>query len=254
MSKGENEMRSADGEAERQFGYSCNTGTGSLSGTYMRPIEVVAYCERSYEEQHIRVNEVEAAVFQDPRGFAVVVFRGTEGGQLISGNGWVDVLRDLRVVPWYDRRVGWSHAGFLKGAQGVVDRGLYGLLRRDQYIVCLGHSMGGAVALNAAALLEAEEFNVLACYTIGSPRTLTKGARKRFRKLSVDVRQYSNPGDPICDVPFRWWGYRHLKEIHTDREADGYSIANNHLVGHYRQAFEGRARLQDIAQRAAEDR
>jgi len=191
---------------------------------------------QSYQIYSCKVREVECLVIQMD-DFQVVAPRGTEGSELIGGQGWRDVIRDLRVIPWYDRRVGWSHAGFLKGARGLVDKGLYGMLKREIPIVFTGHSLGGAIAINAAKILDAEGFNIDSVVTFGAPRTLTKGAVKNFQNSGIEIVEYSNRGDPIPDVPFRWWGYRHINEVHTSRDPDGYSALKNHLIEFYQDAF-----------------
>jgi hypothetical protein len=204
-----------------------------LIGSHLPLGKVFELAEVSYTKKTICVNEVECLV-QEIDGHQVIAFRGTEADKLISGGGWRDVLRDLRAAPWYDKRVGWSHAGFLKGARGIVDKGLFGLLRREKPIVITGHSLGGALAINAAAMLDYEGFKVVNVVTFGSPRTLIKSSTKRFAKNNIIVQQFSNAGDPVPDVPFRWWGYRHVNEITTSRIADGYSASKNHLLKFYK--------------------
>lgn len=187
---------------------------------------------KSYKTYTHKVAEVECNL-SIIDNIQVVSFRGTEASGLISEGGWRDVIRDLRTFPWYDRRVGWSHAGFLKGAQGIVDKALFGALRRELPIVIDGHSLGGSLGINAAAILNAEGFNVTQVVTFGAPRTLLKSSAKRLAKSGISIIEYSNPGDPIPDMPFRWWGYRHVNEVHTSRPAQGYSIAKNHMLEHY---------------------
>ena len=207
-----------------------------IPGLHLQASQLLHLAALSYDRHTCRVNGVECLV-TDLAGYQVVSFRGTEARKLITGGGWIDVLRDLRTIPWYDKRVGWSHAGFLKGAQGVVDKSLFGLLKRDRPIIFTGHSLGGALSINAAAILQSEGFKVSAVVTFGAPRTLTKGASKRFSSSGINIWEFSNKGDPVPDVPFRWWGYRHVREVHTKREANGYSIRNNHLINSYKEAF-----------------
>jgi pimeloyl-ACP methyl ester carboxylesterase len=202
------------------------------------PIEILLqFAEDSYTVTTVKVGEVECLVAEcEP--FQVVVPRGTEFGQFFSGGGWRDVLRDLRAFPWFSSRIGgFSHAGFFKGARGLVDKGLFGRLRRDKPILLIGHSLGGALAVNAAAILDAEGFNVSSVVTFGAPRTFTKGTAERFKERGIYVVEFSNPGDPVPDVPFRWWGYRHINEVPTPRKANGYSISDNHMLPWYREAF-----------------
>ncbi len=204
--------------------------------SYPIPLSVaLQLSDEAYKSVTLRVDGCEAYCTTFG-GTQVVAFRGTEAGKLISGGGWRDVLRDIRAFPWRDKRVGWSHAGFLKGAKGVVDCGLFGLLRRGKPVVLVGHSLGGALAINAAAMLHSMGFNVAGVMTFGAPRTFTKGTADKWRRR-VPVWEFSNPGDPVPDVPFKFFGYRHINEILTARKADGYSALNNHMLPFYYEAF-----------------
>jgi hypothetical protein len=191
---------------------------------------------RSYSEFNVRVAEVECLAI-DAHNYQVVAVAGTEADGLISKGGWVDVLRDARAFPWYDRRTGWGHAGFIKGAQGIVDGGLFGYLRKDRPTVLVGHSLGGAIAIDAGLMLHHMGFSVVQIMTFGSPRTLREGGVKRLAESGVQVDQWANPNDPVTKVPPRFWGYRHYKEIKTLRESPGPGIRENHLMTCYAEAF-----------------
>lgn len=198
----------------------------------MNHLELLRLCETSYEVASIRINEVEALV-QIKDGVQYVAFRGTEASKMFDGGGWRDVLRDFRTIPWHDKRVGWSHAGFLKGARNVVDDYLLFNLSQKMPVIVTGHSLGGGLAVNAAALLCSQGYTVQSVVTFGSPRTFLKSSAERWVKF-LNVTQYSNDGDPVCDVPFRFWGYRHLNEIKTNHKANGYSMKDNHGLNFYR--------------------
>lgn len=105
----------------------------------MNHADLCALVEQAYERQTGVIHEVEYHLLQFAR-FQVLIFRGTEGGKFLSGSGWRDVIRDIRILPWYDKRCGWCHAGFLKGARGVVSR----LQLKDKPIILSGHSLGAA--------------------------------------------------------------------------------------------------------------
>jgi len=80
-------------------------------------------------------------------------------------------------------------------------------------------------------------FKIGGVITLGAPRTFTRGTAKRVKRLGYPIWEFSNRGDPVPDVPFKIWGYRHMNEIMTDRKRDGYSIKNNHSLEFYREAF-----------------
>jgi len=198
---------------------------------------ILDYAAMSYEEHDCRVGEVECIVDQS-EDLQIVAVRGTEGRALLTGLGLLDVIRNVRVIPWYDKRVGWAHSGFLKGAQGIVGKGLFGMLDKRIPIIFVGHSAGGAIALAAASILHAEEFDVQAVITFGCPRVLTKGSVEKYKQKRIQTIQYSNPGDPIPDLPSKWWTrYRHVNEQFTSRQNRTYSITGNHMLKHYGEAF-----------------
>ena len=190
--------------------------------------EMALLVQQSGHEHSCRVGDVECLVKYD-KGHQIVCIPGTEGV--------VDVVRDARLLPWYDRRVGWSHSGFLKGAQGLVDKGLFGMLRKDIPTFLGGHSMGGAVAINASSMLHSMGFKIAGVMTFGAPKTLRKSSVKRFKATGIPIFEYSNPGDPVPHVPH--FGYKHVNEILTDREKDGFGALNNHLMEFYVDAFAG---------------
>ncbi len=202
----------------------------------MTPLCLLKLSATSYDELSCKIDDNECLVTYIA-DYQIVAFRGTEASKLISGSGWRDVLRDIRLCPWYDKRVGWSHSGFLKGARALVDHGLQGFLRKDKPIILTGHSLGGVLAINSAMMLHAMGFKIEAVVTFGAPRTLLRGAVRRFIESGIPISEYSNPGDPVPDHPFRLWGYRHVNEIMTDRKHESFFI-NNHLIDRYLEAFD----------------
>jgi hypothetical protein len=206
--------------------------------------QITNLIKQGYEKHTIRVSEVECLVVEVD-GVQCVIPRGTEASKFFSGGGWRDVLRDMRFYVWKDHRVGWSHAGFVKGARGIVDRGLFGLLDRSKPIALYGHSLGGAVAINAAKMLHWHGFDVIEVVTVGAPRTLTKSSAKSFKLTGIQITEYSNDGDPIPRLPPRGMIFRyvHINEIMTNWKCDHNSIKvitrikENHSLTSYIEAL-----------------
>jgi len=201
----------------------------------VNPLALLKLAALSYEQLSCKIDDNECLVSYTD-GYQIVAFRGTEASKLISGSGWRDVIRDIRLFPSHDKRVGWSHSGFLKGARALVDHGLHGFLRQDEPIILTGHSLGGVLAINSAMMLHAMGFKVDSVVTFGAPRTLLRGSVRRFKKTGISIWEYSNPGDPVPNHPFRLWGYRHVNEVMTDREPEAFFV-NNHLIDRYEEAF-----------------
>lgn len=187
----------------------------------------------SYDRYDFRIGDVEFILVEFGE-FQVVVPRGTEFSGFFTESGYRDVWNDILFFPTYSKRLGgFSHRGFLKSARKIVDKALHGMLRKDKKTLFIGHSYGGGVCVNAGFMMHSMGFNIAGIITVGCPRTLTKGTMNKLSDVDIPVWQFSNPGDPIPDLPFRWWGFRHINEIPTSREADGYSIRNNHMLPHY---------------------
>ncbi len=144
----------------------------------MNPKALAQICKDSYSQVVFNVNECEVIIkyFDNVQ---VVAFRGTEAGALFAGSDWIDVLRDMRILPWYDKDCGWVHAGFLKGARPVADF-IADHLVMDLPVICTGHSLGGALALLAAVKLQAKGFVIKQWVGFGSPMAQLTAKRYDF--------------------------------------------------------------------------
>jgi triacylglycerol lipase len=123
----------------------------------------------------------------------VVAFRGS-----VTAEDWA---RDFICAPIVDRQdpqLGSCHAGFLDGAESVV-AAITGAVGSGQFYLT-GHSLGGALALGAGALLVCAGKSPVAIVTFGAPRF---GMAKFVAALQpVAVRQYRRGNDPVPLVPF----------------------------------------------------
>jgi hypothetical protein len=199
--------------------------------------DALHFADDSYTEVTYCEKEVECWV-EEFDSHTIVAYRGTEGSGIFSKGGWRDLTRDIRAFPWKDKRIGWCHAGFLKGARRVVDKHLMTMVSRAKPVIFIGHSLGGALSVISAILMKLAGFNVTGLITFGAPRALYKSAYRVAKSLKIPTWQFSNPGDPVADMPAKFLGCYHLLEIETDREARGYSIGNNHMMNRYYEAFE----------------
>lgn len=198
--------------------------------------DALAIADDSYNSVTYSVNDVECFVLERANE-TVVSFRGTEGAHFFDGGGWKDLLRDFRAIPWKDKRVGWCHAGILKGARLVTDKYLIPNLNPDKPVVLVGHSLGGGLTVVAASFLKHHGFNVTGVITFGSPRVLYKSALRKYRKRTIPTWQYSNPGDPVTAMPARFLGLRHVRELITTRHSPGIGFTKNHVMTTYHEAF-----------------
>lgn len=158
-------------------------------------------CAQSYHTDTYNIGECEVLVKQLD-GVQVIAFRGTETGAMFAGAGWVDVLRDLRITPWYDKDTGWMHEGFLVGGRRAAAY-LKGKLNPDIPVICTGHSLGGALALVCAVKLQAAGFTIDEWVGFGSPKTQLSKREHNFTQWN-----YRHKAD-VVPLMARCFGYRH---------------------------------------------
>ncbi|WP_294537040.1 lipase family protein [uncultured Rhodoblastus sp.] len=125
----------------------------------------------------------------------VLAFRGTSNiGQ------WI---RDVRVLPaavaW-----GWAHLGFVQGIEEIEARlQLFDALAKTRpYVWIVGHSLGGALAVIAAARAKSRGIYTPELYTFGQPAVSFAGFADRFdRELPKRLWRLINQVDIVPRVP-----------------------------------------------------
>jgi triacylglycerol lipase len=136
-----------------------------------------------------------------PDQFAVLAFRGTT-----DFNNWKTNLQIGR-VPLPERPDIKVHEGFLAAFRCCETeiRAAVDSIGPDLGLYITGHSLGGALAQIASAVLERD--NLAACYTYGSPRV---GQEAFDRLVKCPHYRLVNNWDIVPGVPFPSpWGYRH---------------------------------------------
>jgi len=192
-------------------------------------LELAQFCKEAYSTADWSKGGVECIVRWLPEWASVVVaFRGTT-------KNYRDILSDMRGVPWYDKELGWCHAGFLKRIRSVWKEGLedfilsainlgYNMDGFERQLILTGHSLGAADATLAAALL-VKEGHFVDLVTFGSPRVgfdLKVGYNRRW------VCDF----EPVPRHPWPIWGYRHIGHpLKMLGGADSYW--HNHRIQRY---------------------
>lgn len=136
---------------------------------------------------------------------ALLVFRGTSNlGQ------WV---RDARLLP-VSHPWGRVHKGFLDGVAQVEEDlgGFYKAASQTKHVWITGHSLGGALAVLAAARLVMQGI-APSVYTYGQPRIGLAGFRDRFdSELPRHLWRLINQSDIVARLPAGLL-YRHCGQV-----------------------------------------
>ncbi|MCS7477153.1 lipase family protein [Umezawaea endophytica] len=132
----------------------------------------------------------------------VTAFRGTEPVQLR------DWLSDTTTPPWPGpANTGLVHYGFAEALRAVfpsVRSAITELRDAEQTVWFTGHSLGGALAMLAAAWLHFEDPSLSAhgVYTFGQPRTCDRALAVAYdRALSGRTFRVVNNNDIVTQVP-----------------------------------------------------
>jgi triacylglycerol lipase len=147
-------------------------------------------------------DDAEAFLAIRDRHFAVLAFRGTETLQ--------DRHTDSKVkrAPLPEVPGVLVHSGFLELFQRCrkeIEAAVDAHVPSNLGLYITGHSMGGALAQIASAVLERD--NLAACYTFGSPRVGTRGFD---RQVKCPHYRVVNNWDLVPSIPLPWFrGYRH---------------------------------------------
>jgi RNA polymerase sigma factor (sigma-70 family) len=193
--------------------------------------------------------------------FAVLVFRGTKGKELLD----IDLNFRLVPLPGVPGVPGvMVHCGFLEvfnRCKGEIEAAVNKSVSSTLGFYITGHSLGGALAQIASAALNRD--NLAACYTFGSPRVGTADFDEQvkcphYRVINnwdlvpalpvASFRGYSHNGDPRLLTPKR------LVALRRDRYASVlYNIAaiilvtlrtrkilinDDHMIWNYRKRLE----------------
>lgn len=154
-------------------------------------------CLRAYT--HKSFSAYGSEVLQSTQdGVMIFTCRGTSKNKL--GNGWLgllwDIITDLRMLPWISRTTGIHPAGFFKIARQISYEIERKVPNKTTPIQLEGHSLGGAVALLAGALLSYQGYNIVRIFTFGSPKV------GKIKSLDDTlVLQYRNGADIVPTLP-----------------------------------------------------
>lgn len=136
----------------------------------------------------------------------LLALRGTQ-----SAAHWI---RNLSVIP-YRHEWGFVHVGFLDGITDIeaVMQSFSQAARHCRHVWVTGHSLGGAMAIVAAARLKLSGIRS-SVYTFGQPRMCSSGFGDRFAtELPGRFVRFVNQNDIVPRIPPAYTHFGNLKRI-----------------------------------------
>lgn len=213
----------------------------------MAKIAKAAYINRSKKDNAPCEMKVLSTLKKESEGFVSVKGFSTKSAQAIIVEHQDYIVLAFRgtdeIGDWFDNikfrmkriSVGKFHRGFLNSVNDLWDALLehYDQLINTQYvdqkvkskpIFITGHSLGGAMAVVAAAKLLEIGIDFHSVYTFGQPRVAQHKAKDEINALAKErIFRFVNNSDIVSRLPGPWLGYRHVglglyiseeKEIH----------------------------------------
>ena len=151
------------------------------------------------------------AILVDHRAFLCVAFRGTD-----ELSDWLDNANILKT----DDKLGFGefHQGFWNATADIwdeIDADIQTARdKKKRPLFITGHSLGGAMATVATAILISEDRPFTSTYTFGQPRAV---ARDTGRLLNAECRdryfRFCNNQDIVTRIPARIGGFTHVGQI-----------------------------------------
>ena len=161
------------------------------------------------------------AVVTEHDGAVAVAFRGT------VPEDWEDWFRDAAAWPRRDHpALGPCHDGFLSGAETIMPQ-LLSVLTASKPFALTGHSLGGALAIAAGALLTDGGLPPTRLTTFGAPRV---GMRLGQLLAPIDGLRVRHGNDPVPEVPC--WPYV-SDRAWTQIGAPALNPIDDHLIAGY---------------------
>lgn len=157
----------------------------------MDDLRLIDLMADSYNADHVFTYQTDAfhATLEEIDGAAIVVPRGSKSA--------LDWIMDCDAIP-VEHRGYWFHAGFLKDVLPVVSR-IQADISADKPLWFVGHSKGGAEAVDLAVLFALDGRLPAGLVTCGAPKAIYASVARLLDP--VEKRQYWHGHDPVPELP-----------------------------------------------------
>lgn len=155
----------------------------------------------------------------------VLVFRGSDDA--------TDWIRDAETWPVWHDKLGFVHAGFVRGMDDVLTETLQYTGPR---VAITGHSLGGARARIMAALRIINGLPVNQLCVFGSPKPGFANVSRVIQKSGIPHASYRNRNDPVPMVPGilpMWQHPEPWATLDVKPADDSFESLRDHSIGLY---------------------
>lgn len=179
----------------------------------------------------------------------IISFRGTEG----KISDWATDAKLLKKT-WIEANpLGEVHSGFYGALSSIwndIVKEVNLLRTNNQSIWITGHSLGGAIAVLAAATFEMQtpRIGISGVYTFGQPRIGNHEFSRNYNKtLKKRTFRFVNNNDVVTRVPPQIFGYSHVGKLkyfdsdgkmHNDGSLSWWAKFWDRLEGRYDDLFD----------------
>ena len=166
--------------------------------------------DKHFKEVIVAAKNSAQSMMVEHKDYFCLSFRGTD-----ETADWIDNLNAIAIPQLF----GEFHRGFWNSVQDVWEIlfGQYQMRARAEGnhkpLFLTGHSLGGAMATVAAAILCHRDIPFTSCYTFGQPRAMDKNTARLFNvECKNRFFRFHNNNDIVTRVPARVMGYSHVGE------------------------------------------
>jgi len=158
------------------------------------------------------------------------ILRHTPAGLCVAFPGSDNIhcwLYDFDILLCDIPEFGVVHAGFFRAWKGISDKVMIAINRNP--VTFVGHSLGAAMAIIAAAYAQSKGINVSSVWAFEPPRvSIGIKAEKFFSDAKIPITLYKNGSDIVPDLPI---GLRHPCALtHIGQPASPFPSIKDHMI------------------------